>query len=190
MRLTDRVLSLHPAVVTILFLVLFVGGGAAINIYPFDGVRSSVIFSVTMLALMGPITLWHYSLYRVASDRNAQSVGHSGRRGFLFSQAIVGLCAYLVLFPIQMPTAPTDPIYKVIAVATPISMLVANLSYFAAIWAAANALTRFDDRTKSADFSKTFGTFILQFYLPIGIWVIHPRIKRLLVAPPPPHPEI
>lgn len=187
MRLADRVLSLHPAVVTILFLVLFVGGGAAVNIYPFGGVRSSVIFSITMLAVIGLTTLWHYSLYRAASDRNAQSVGHRGRRGFLFLQAIVGLCAFLVLFPIQMSTAPADPIYRVIAVATPISNLVASLSYFAAIWAAANALTRFDDRAKSADFSKTLGTFILQFYLPIGIWVIHPRIKRLLAAPS--HPE-
>jgi hypothetical protein len=62
-------------------------------------------------------------------------------------------------------------------------MAVGNLSYFAAVWAAANALTRFDDRTKSAEFHKTLGTFILELYLPIGIWVIYPRVKRLLATP-------
>ena len=186
MRITDRVLSLHPAVITILFVVLFVGGGVAVNIYPFGSATSSLIFSVAMLAILGPVMLWHYSLYRAASDRNAQSVGHSGRRGFLFLLAIGGLCAFLVFFPIQMSTAPTDPTHRMIAVAVPISMLVGNLCYFASIWAAANALTRFDDRKKSTEFHKTLGTFILEFYLPIGIWVIYPRIKRLLAAPSQP----
>jgi hypothetical protein len=60
---------------------------------------------------------------------------------------------------------------------------VACLSYFAAIWAAANALTRFDERAKTVELRKTLGTFILEFYLPIGIWVIYPRIKRMLAAP-------
>ena len=184
MRLTDRVLSLHPAVVTILFVALFVGGGVAMNVYPFGSAMPLLIFSVAMLATLGPVMLWHYSLYRAASDRNAQNVGHSGRRGFLFLLAMVGLCAFFVLFPIQMSTAPTDPIYRMIAAAVPISMLVGNLSYFASIWAAANALTRFDDRKKSVEFHKTLGTFILEVYLPIGIWVIYPRIIRLLAAPP------
>ncbi|MGE0741629.1 MAG: hypothetical protein AB7O98_09820 [Hyphomonadaceae bacterium] len=164
-------------------MALFIGGGVAINIYPFGSATSSLIFSVAMLAILGLVMLWHYSLYRAASDRNAQAVGHSGRRGFLFLLAIVGLCAFLVLFPIQMSTAPTDPTYRMIATAVPLSMMVGNLSYFASIWAAANALTRFDDRKKSTEFHKTLGTFILEFYLPIGIWVIYPRIKRLLAAP-------
>jgi len=185
-RLAHRVLSLHPAVVTILFLALFIGAGVAVNIYQFGSAVSSLIFSVAMLAMLAPVMLWHYSLYRVASDRNAQSVGHTGRRGFLFLLAIVGTCVFLILFPIQLLPAPTDPAYRVIAAAVPISMLVGNLSYFASIWAAANALTRFDDRQKSAEFHKTLGTFILELYLPIGIWVIYPRIKRLLATPPQP----
>lgn len=133
MRFTDRVLSLHPAVVTTLFLMLFVGGGVAINVYPLGSVTWSVVFSVAMLALLGPVMLWHYSLYRVASDRNAQNVGHSGHRGFLFLLAIVGLCTFLVLSPAQMSTAPTDPTYSIIAAAIPISMLVGNFFYFASI---------------------------------------------------------
>ncbi|HYD86324.1 MAG TPA: hypothetical protein VEA80_02515 [Vitreimonas sp.] len=163
---------------TILFLVLFVGGSIAIG-----SATSALIFSFAMLAILGPVMFWHYSLYRAASDRSAQSVGHSGRRGFLFLLAVVGLCAFLILFLIQMATAQTDPAYPMIEAALPISMLVGNLSYFASIWAAANALTRFEDRTKSAEFHKTLGTFILEAYLPIGIWVIYPRIKRLLAAP-------
>lgn len=183
MRLTDRVLSLHPAVVTILFVVLFIGGGVVINVYPLGSATWSLIFSVALLAILGPVMLWHYSLYRAASDRNALHVGHRGRRGILFLLAAAGLCAFLALLPIQMSSRPTDPIYRVIAAAVPFSMLAGNLLYFASIWAAANALARFDDRTKSAEFHKTLGTFILEFYLPIGIWVIYPRIKRLLAAP-------
>lgn len=183
MPLADRVLSLHPAVVTILFVALFIGAGVAINFYPFGSATSSLIFSVAMLAILAPVMLWHYSLYRVASDRTAQSVGHSDRRGFLFLLAIVGLCAFLVLFPMLMSTAPTAPTYRVIATTVTISMLVGGLSYFASIWAAANALTRFDDRNISAEFHKTLGTLILELYLPIGIWVMYPRIKRLLAAP-------
>lgn len=67
----------------------------------------------------------------------------------------------------------------------PWSVVVGNLSYITSVWAAAKALTRFDDREKSADFAKNLGTFILEFYLPIGIWVIYPRIKRLLAEPIP-----
>lgn len=183
MRFTDRVLSLHPAVITVLFLVLFVGGGVGISVYPLGGATWSFVFSVAMLAMLGPIMLWHYSLYRAASDRNTQSVGHSGRRGFLFLLAIIGFCTFLVLFPVLMSFAPDDPGYRILTNTIPIAILVGNLSYFASIWAAANALTRFDDRQKSAEFHKTLGTFILEFYLPIGIWVIYPRVKRLLAAP-------
>lgn len=148
MRLTDRVLSLHPAVITILFVVLFVGGGVAVNIYPLGSAAWSFIFSAAMFLL-----------------------------------AAVGLCTFLVLFPLLMSSAPGDARYRAVAAAVPISMLVGNLSYFASVWAAANALTRFDDRQKSAEFHKTLGTFILELYLPIGIWVIYPRVKRLLAAP-------
>ncbi len=187
MRFTDRVLSIHPAIITILFVVLFVGGGVAINVVPlaFGGGAWSLVFSASMLALLCPIMLWHYSLYRAASDRNAPNVGHSGRRGFLFLISIGGLCAFLVLSAIQLSARPADPAYQPITAAIVISMLVGNFSYFASIWAAANALTRFDERTESAEFHKTLGTFILELYLPIGIWVIYPRIKRLLAAPLP-----
>ncbi|MES1200872.1 MAG: hypothetical protein ABUS57_05430 [Pseudomonadota bacterium] len=182
MRLTDRVLALHPAGVTLLFVALFVGCGAAVNYYPFGSAASFFVFSAVMPLLLGPMLLWFYSLYRAASDRNAQAVGHSGRRAFLFTLVIIGLGAFLILNPLAFTDSSVPPLLKA---GVPWLMVLGNLSYFASVWAAANALTRFDDHAKSADFSKTLGTFLLALYLPIGIWVLYPRIKRVLAEPLP-----
>ncbi|MBL8558377.1 MAG: hypothetical protein JNM47_06620 [Hyphomonadaceae bacterium] len=183
MRLTDRVLSLHPAAITGLFVALFLGGGLATNVFPFGSIASLLMFAITMLVMIAPMWLWFYSLYRAASARSDQFVGHSGRRGFLFLSAILGLCAFLALFPTMMSIPPTAPIYRTVVAALTISMLVGSISYFASVWAAANALVRFDEHQRHAEFHKTLGTFFLLAYLPIGIWWVHPRIKRLLVAP-------
>lgn len=181
MRFTDRILLLHPAIVTTVFVVTFAGGGAAINIYPFGSAPSAVVFSLIMPLLLGPLLLWHYSLYRAASDRNAPNVGHRGRRAFLFVLASVALCIFLAT---QATLAYSDEAtFQQFQAVLATSLIVGNLSYFASVWAAANALTRFGDQVKSTEFHKTLGTFILVLYLPIGIWVIYPRIKRLLAAP-------
>lgn len=183
MRLTDRVISLHPAVVTTTFLALFMGSGIAINIQTFGASFFYFVFSGSMLVMIAALMLWHYSLYRAATDRNSDVVGHGGRRGFLFVTASIGTCAFLILLSAQWFIAPESPIQATVATAMPIAMLVGNVSYFASIWAAANALTRFDERQRSVEIHKTLGTFFLEFYLPFGIWVIYPRIKRLLAAP-------
>lgn len=183
MRFTDRVVSLHPAIVTIVFVVFFFGGGVAVNMFPFGSVAQSFSFSITMVLMLGPLMLWHYSLYRASTDRNIQSVGHRGRRAFLFVLNVLGMAAYLFLFPSMMLSIHANAINRGLLIAEPSAMVVGVLSYFAAIWAAANALTRFDERAKSVEFHKTLGTFILELYLPIGIWVIYPRIKRMLAAP-------
>ncbi len=180
MRFTDRVLSLHPAIVTTIFVLAFIVGGLAINLYPLGSAEWPWAFAVTMPAMLGPLILWHYSLYRAASDRNEVCVGHSGRH----TRSRVLTCAGLVVFLIVFLALQTPSVrLQTLAPAAPLAMVIGNVSYFASIWAAANALTRFDDRVKSAEFHKTLGTFILEFYLPIGIWVIYPRVKRLLAAP-------
>lgn len=181
MRFTDRVLALHPAIITITFVVMFAGGGVAMNAYPFGSSEASVVFALTMPLLIAPLLLWHYSLYRAASDRGADSVGHSGRRAFLFALACAGLGVFLVAVP--MLAYADDASYQKYLSVLVASMAVGNFSYFASIWAAANALTRFEERAKITDLPKTIGTFLLEFYLPFGIWVIYPRIKRLLAAP-------
>jgi hypothetical protein len=184
MRLYQRVLSLHPAAITIGFILLFVVGGVVIAGTPF-GPASFVTFSISMFVLMAPVMLWHYSLYRVASDRGEAILGHRGGRAFFFGLAGIGIGAYLVAFPFWFSSEIGSSTYGNLGVATPLLLAIGNISYFAAVWAAANALTRFDDQTKSAEFHKTLGTFILELYLPIGIWVIYPRIRRLLEASSP-----
>jgi hypothetical protein len=185
MPFTDRVISLPPAIITILFVLLFAGAGVAINIFPFASPLQMDVFAIAMMLLLGPLMLWHYCLYRAASDHNAEVVGHGGHRGFLFLLTVGGYSANLALIPFTMGTQASGHVPQPLFAAYAISIIVGAVSYFAAIWASSNALVRFDDRTKSAEFHKTLGTFILELYLPIGIWVIYPRIKRLLAEPEP-----
>lgn len=190
MRLTDRVISLHPAIVTGAFVILFICGDFVTNIYPFGSAAQLFSFSAFMALMLGPLILWHYSLYRASSDRSVPPVGHSGRRAFLFGLFIISMSVCLLLFPLMIFSARSNEAERTLMIATPISMVVAVLSYFASIWASANALTRFDERKKSVELHKTLGTFLLEFYLPVGIWIIHPRIKRLLAAPIPTSPIV
>lgn len=83
------------------------------------------------------------------------------------------------MLPLLHMMAPNDEFPALLA----ISMAVGNISYFVALWAAANALVRIDEQKKSVEFHKTLGTFFLEFYLPLGIWIIFPRIKRMLAQP-------
>lgn len=78
---------------------------------------------------------------------------------------------------------PEGGLAKTLLTAMAVSMVVGNLSYFAAIWAASNALARFDGRAKAVELHKTLGTFFLVLYLPVGIWALYPRIKRVLAEP-------
>ena len=95
---------------------------------------------------------------------------------------IVATGVELVLWPVE-PTGPS--VNQIAAFGFTAVMISSALGYFVSIWSAANALMRFENREEPAGTARTFGTFLLEFYLPIGIWFLHPRIKRLLAAPLP-----
>lgn len=158
MRFSDAVVATHPAIVTGVFVTLFIGGALA------GQTSAPGIFAISMSAILGPLILWHFSLYRASSLRTSRFVGHQGRRGVLFVTTILSLAAFL-LTGLQW------------------LMIIGCLSWFAAIWAAANALTRYNEQKRDVELHKTLVTFLLEFYLPIGIWVIYPRIKKMLSAP-------
>lgn len=185
MRFTDRVASVHPVVVTIAFLTLFIGGAVGMNTCPLGGEQWALLYSLTMLALMAPVLLWHYSIYRATSDRSAEFVGHKGRRAFLFALCAISVTVFLATFPIWMSMPVTDSGYRTLFTINAISMFVGCISYFPAIWAAANALSRFDEQRKKVEFHKTLGTFILEAYFPIGIWFIYRRIRKATDSPAP-----
>lgn len=182
MRLTDAIVSLHPAAVTTAFVVLFAGSGMLLNLGPMGAPLFEITYSATTLALMAPLTLWHYSLYRAATDRTVEIVGHRGRRGFLFLLTVGTLGVFLIVPPLLTITNVDNRDSPLLTFAIAM-MPLGCIAYFASIWAASNALTRSDEASRSVEFHKTLGTFILEMYLPIGIWVIYPRIKRMLAAP-------
>src|SRR5262245_33089904 len=183
MRFTDYVASLHPAIVTIGFVVLFVGGGVAMTAFALGSATWAIVYAFSMALMMLPIIGWHYSIYRAASDRSASFVGHRGRRAFLFALCAIAMAAFLATFPVLAAIPPHEDAYRALEALNTGAMILACLSYFLAIWAAANALTRFDERRKSVEVHKTLGTFMLHFYLPIGLWFTYPRVKRVLAAP-------
>lgn len=185
MRLTDRLASLPPVVVTIAFLALFIGGALGMNMFAFASASWAVAYSLVMALVLLPILAWHYSIYRATSDRSLAVVGHRGRRAFLFLLCAVATSVFLTTFPIWYAANPEAPHYRYLGATNTTAMIIGCLSYFAAIWASANALTRFDEQKKPVELHKTLGTFFLQLYFPIGIWFTYRRIKNALATPLP-----
>jgi hypothetical protein len=79
MRLTDKIAATPPSILSIGFLVVFIGGGVIVNFFPLGSAAWTVAYSLTMIVLITPILAWHYSIYRAASDRSLVFVGHRGR---------------------------------------------------------------------------------------------------------------
>jgi hypothetical protein len=183
MRLTDRVASLHPLIVTTATVAWFIGGGVAMNTSVLGGSNWVWIYTATMAVFAPLVLLWHYSIYRAASDRSDDFIGHKGRRGFWFALCALGLGSFLASFPVFTAIAPGEAYYQALATANSLAMVIGCIAYFIAVWAAANALTRFDERKGKVELHKTLGTFLLEIYFPIGVWFIHPRIKRAVAAP-------
>lgn len=176
---TERIISLHPGVVTGSFLVLFIGGGVANNIFPLGSPASTTIWAVSMVLMMSPIILWHYCLREVAERKAAARRGTRPRRPFFFAIFFVSYTAFLVpiRYSLTMLTPNAAPLLEV---AVPALLMITVISYFGAIWTAADALLRFTEGHDHVPFHKTIGAFFLEFYLPIGIWFLRPRIRRLL----------
>jgi len=183
MRFTDQVASLHPAIVTGVFLMVFGGGALALTSLPLGGSDWPLVYSVTMTLLLVPTLTWHYSIYRAASERSTNFVGHNGRRGFLFAACATSTAIFLATFPIYASMPYTNPSQPTLATINSVAMGIACVTYFPAIWAAANALTRFSEQKKIVDLGKTFGTFVLELYYPIGVWFIYRRIRKATDTP-------
>lgn len=55
----------------------------------------------------------------------------------------------------------------------------AVLSIFSCLFSASRSLVICEEKSKQR-FDKYIGTFLLFWFYPIGVWFIHPRIKRIL----------
>lgn len=182
MRLTDRVATLHPLIVTVAFVVWFGAGSLGMNTEALGSPSWALLYTITMAAFLPLALLWHYSIYRAASDRSAEFVGHSGRRAFLFALCALGFVVFLATFPATHGTPPNDHMYGPLLTLNSVAMVVGCLAYFASIWAASNALTRYETKSKDTEIHKTLGTCLLELYFPLGVWFIQPRVKRMMDA--------
>lgn len=182
----EKIIALHPLAVTGIFIALFVAAGVANNIYPLGSPQMMGTWAVTTGIMIGPVILWHYSLYRVATNRAEQQSRLMARQSPLFLVLVITVPAFLALFGFGLPLANGGTVVLGIRYVIPALMFVMVFSYFGAIWNAASALRRFEMGRKPVPWYATVGTFFLEFYLPIGIWFLHKRIQKLLAAVPAP----
>ncbi|HXI85869.1 MAG TPA: hypothetical protein VNH64_00310 [Parvularculaceae bacterium] len=185
-RWTGRIAGLNPAVVTILFLVLFFGVGISLHI-PSTGARVfRAIWAVGNAIFLGSLLLWHYSLFEAADKRSAQQLGAKPRRPLPFIVCATAMAAFILIVAFARasggPSETSDP--AILGAIFPALMALGVLSYFAAIWSAADALMRAELKRSSVPWHMSVGTFLLEFYLPIGIWFLHKRIRQALAPSP------
>lgn len=181
---TELIITLHPILVTGLFVLLFIGASAANISDPFGNPLRSAIWAVGMAAMTVPLVLWHYSLFDVAERKSAARSGVSSQRPFFFAGLALAL-PILLVFIVMSTIKPTPAgVRSVVSVAVPISLMATVISYFGAIGSAASALVRFEVPGKREPLLRTIFTFILGLYLPIGVWFLHPRIRKMLAKDP------
>lgn len=184
----NRLLSLHPAILSITYVALFVLGGALTGAVSNNVVY--VVFGALFSFLVAALAvLWALGLHTAALSTLKRKVDLKlGSQAFVFGVAIAGLFALFVVAPIaeffgyvqiaRTSGETTSALSSVITTA----FAVVLVSYFAAMWIAADSLVRFEERQSAVPWNRTVGTFLLVFYAPIGVWFLWPRIKRLLSA--------
>lgn len=162
MGIRQRTISTHPIFITLAYLIVFTAGSLPLLIPGFS--VSSFAITQTLLIL---VLWWNWSLYSLA--RVATPQFSTPIRNF-FGQAVFAItlaawCALLIF---------ADTAF----------IMVAGLGHFASAWLAAHALVRFELKQDWFPWWRAFWTFLLVFYLPIGAWLLRPRIKRLLARQP------
>jgi hypothetical protein len=184
---TDRVVALHPFVVTGFLLAVFLSCEAASRILGFS-VVGTVVLAILMTLFMELPVLWWYSLYRAASNRITAPSGAEARRSALsFTLLAVASPLFVILGALWLtnPFGSSDStMSRALCVLVPGLVIIIGLNSLRAIWSSAGALIRFDEDLASAPRRERLGTFILLFYYPIGIWFLYPRIRKMLAAEP------
>lgn len=171
--LARQVLSLHPGIVTMTFVLLYVGsvGGAIF----FHGTQASL--ALFLLIPTAFLVTWMLSLRRLALETISR---HAPWRTSLL---LLG-CALAVLLLLLVTLFPVDRLGGAAGSENLVSLMltISVLSYLAVVWTSSDALSRFESGPGRASLHASIGTALLVFYLPIGIWFLRSRVKRLLAA--------
>ncbi len=121
-----------------------------------------------MLAALLILALWWnwslYSLAREATQQFATPITNLFGRA-VFALAFGGWFALLIL-------------------ANNAFVFLSGIGHVVSAWIAASALVKSELKQDWFPWWRAFWTFLLVFYLPIGAWLLRPRIKRLLARQP------
>ncbi len=127
--------------------------------------------SLWVLLTLGCQSAWAFDLYRV-TGRSAKSSAAP------FWGPLVGLASLLTVTGIFI-AAPVSP--RTIGGLSTVGLLIGFALAFlfaASLWKAASSLVETEQGHEIARHT-VVGTFLLVLYLPLGVWLLHKRVKRL-----------
>lgn len=136
---------------------------------------SRLVHIAGVLVILG----WPISLYIAAREATtpAPQQRYPALAVTMFSIAIIGNIAAVSQSPFELSILEDGtPSYVFFLTAAAV-----GVGLLASFWLAADALVKAETgRTWSADPPETMTTTQLIGFLPVGIWFLHPRIRRLL----------
>ncbi|UPT64010.1 MAG: hypothetical protein M0D54_05545 [Hyphomonadaceae bacterium JAD_PAG50586_4] len=162
MGVRERTIGAHPIFTTLAYAVVF-ASGALPRLIPGFSVSS---FAVTT-ALLIFVLWWNWSLYSLAREATPQ---FSTPLGNLFGRAVFVLAL--------------GGWFALLILANNAFMFLAGIGHLVSVWIAASALVKSELKQDWFPWWSVFGTFLLVFYLPIGVWFLHSRLQRLLNRQP------
>lgn len=166
----DRLSNTHPLVITLVYILTFVTAGDVVARTLHTG-YPALISAFIQLASFLIIILWYYAVYRTSIDKLAERVRSRGGRGWFF--LTTGAAAVLFSLAnggIASDAFPTGQLLVLVILA---------VAFIVSIWSTARGLVAAEKSTETPELAGTIGTFLLLFYLPIGIWFLYKRIKAV-----------
>lgn len=185
----ERLLAVHPVILSLVYLALFALGGIFASL-SFSDPTYMVPGEIISFSVVALTVLWAMSVYTVSASKLETRLGTTvGGTRIVFWLSLASLACFMIANPIARylgvePPVPrmSDQLVDVASTAATAAFMVVLFLCFASMWTAADALVRFEERKKAVPWNRTVGTFLLIFYLLIGIWFLWPRIKRVLAA--------
>jgi len=144
----------------------------AISIFAFSGAYYGLVWSVSMFLLFLPYFYWAYFTARLCEAKGG-SVKTVLYIKIAFVIGFVSLC--LMVFGFSLPVSMNDGQLESILSTSSVLLFAA---FFVSFYVSARALVK-RERTLLNKSSNSFLAFLIFMYLPIGIFFLVPRLKRL-----------
>lgn len=162
-----KLLRLRPVLA---FLV--VNSGFAIST-AMRGLGTSEVSSITASFIAALVLVGWSAMIVDRLSRTFEAVGHPARVWLAF---LCTLAAHVILFPILTNSSADSWYWGAMAAVT------WSLGFFGplyVIWSASSLLVTIEER-RPASIDRSIGTFLMLFFLPVGVLFVQKRVRRLM----------